>query len=184
MVSFLNPIRKFLTPNPELETQLAEASAALQAEFRKLHARRVALCNEAHATETAPPTRADLAESLASFVDGVLSAEPSGKRLQLLKRLEGFKHAPPNFDAIAASWQAGFRSGLDDYDDVFVSLLGETLKANAARLAESLPWPDGGLPAAERAAKVATLRAEADALSKQTDELDARARRLNIKLTA
>lgn len=178
-----NPIRTFFTQNPELEKQLAEAGNALQAEFRALHARRNALDKEAHAIETAPPSRSDLATFLNGFIDGVLNNEPHGKRHKLLARLEGFRHSPPNVEAVQASWQAGFCSGLDDYGDVFVSLLGETLKANAARLAESLPWPDGGLPAAERAAKVATLRAEADALLKQADELDARARRLNITLT-
>lgn len=183
MTSLNNPIKKFFTPSPELERQLAEASNALQAEFRALHARRNALDKEAHAIETAPPARADLAEFLTDFVDGVLNAEPHGKRPKLLTRLEGFRRAPPNVEAVQASWQTGFRSGLDDYNDVFMALLEANLKEGAARLAESLPWPDPGLPAAERAAKVATLRAECAALLEQATALESRAKRLNVTLT-
>lgn len=182
MVTFLNPIKKFLFPNPELETKLAEASNALRGEFRRIHAHRVDLYNQIRDIENAPPTRADLAQFLTAFVDGVLNNEPNGKRVRLLNRLASFKNSGLDPTTVQASWQAGFSSGLDDYDDVFFSLLGETLKSNAATLAANLPWPDGGMPAADRIAKVEALRAEADELLQQINELETRAQRLNINL--
>lgn len=178
-----NPIKKFLFPNPELETQLAEASNALCGEFRRLHAARNALYVQIRDIENAPPSRSDLAAFLSEFIDGALSAGPNWGREKLLRRLEGVKNSGCDPSPVLLSWLNGFRSGLDDYDDVFLSLLGDTLKANADRLAATLPWPDGGLPAVDRIKKVAELRAQAEGLAAQADAVAARAQRLNVTLT-
>ncbi|MDG4595780.1 MAG: hypothetical protein P9F75_08820 [Candidatus Contendobacter sp.] len=177
-----NPLKKFLFPNQELEAQLAEVSVAMQGEFRALHASHAAIIEETRAIADAPPARVDLVAFLVGFIDRVLTDEPGSHRLKLQEQLERLRRNPGESEDVMRRWADSYKSGLDDFNWLFVPLLGETLKANAAKLAESLPWPDPGLPAAERAEKVRALERQAAALIGDIDAIRDRAARLNIVL--
>jgi|APTNR8051073442_1049403.scaffolds.fasta_scaffold05627_6 hypothetical protein len=174
---------KNLLNDTELADQLAVASNALQAQFRQREAERVALYTEMQRIANAPPARVDLAEWLADFVEKTLSAEPHGHRTKLIQHLEGLRNNYAGREDVKAGWLTSYWSGLEDFAWLLLPLMSETLKANCAKVADSIHWPNPGLPVAERAARVKELEAQAAALAQKIEALVDRASRLNIKLT-
>ena len=178
------PLNSNTTPVTEsdLEKQLAAMSSALLASYHALHERRNAIGRELRAIQEAPPAREDLGQFLIGFLDAVMDTEPHGLRLKLRANLERLWPNPAHVAEMTEGWLQSVRSGLDNFEWLWMPLLSESLKAGARQLAESLPWENPGLPAAERAEKVRGLTETMEGLSAEIEDLRARAARFNITL--
>lgn len=59
----------------------------------------------------------------------------------------------------------------DGVQDMLIGLMGDQVGAALQRAVDDLPWPEGGIPAAERAQRLATLSAQRERLVREEGEL-------------
>lgn len=136
----------------------------------------------------APRARADVAAAVAAWVDTRGAAHAAGIEGQLRSTILGSTVAnrpmrlPEAFTVVGALATSDTLSAAD-LDAALCALAGPELKRVLLDLVEKAQWPAAeGLPAAQRAQRIAALDERIAALAAQADEIQRQAEEAGIRL--